>query len=97
VSNVSPLSTTAPSFPYYKGLNVTDTASRKVHAEALIANQVLQGIKGRGVGEYERDLSRKRGNFSTYKPNVSFAVDSAVRWNPSTFPMQEGEVSNNFG
>jgi len=105
VSSISPLGATAPSFPLYNGsLEAGAVGGRAAAAAATDANRALQGVAPRGAGAAEREaavvaLLEQYGdasfNFSEAllgpAPNRTFPVHAGRTWNPSQFPIQEGE------
>jgi len=106
ISSVSPLTTTASSFPLFTSSSSFDTfgivpaselQNRKDHHTNLTRNQQIQGLAGPFAGEAEREAAAYNrlveiGSSKVGLPSESFLVDSAKRWNPSTFPIQQYEL-----
>jgi hypothetical protein len=77
VSSVSPLTSTAPSFPLYKGVGLEDTDSRKINQAALEASQREQGVAGKGAGEFAQNKARL-GRFVQEEGGIASIDPSAI-------------------
>jgi len=96
VSSVSPLTSTAPSFPLYKGAAVHDPSGRKDAESATDLSRNSQGIAKKGAGEFEKDKARlarlveAAGGLAAIAGDVPFNVTSG-KWtgpvpDPSVLP-----------
>jgi hypothetical protein len=106
ISSVSPLTTTASSFPQFTSgsdyanygiVPASELQYRKDHHSRLTNNQRIQGLAGPFAGEAEREAAAYNrlveiGTSQVPLPSESFLVDSAKRWNPSAFPIQRYEL-----
>lgn len=107
VSSRTPLTTTSPSFPLYtssknyENFGITTASElqlRKDAAELLHIHRREQGMAGPTAGEAEREAAAYQrlieigdSSLGLWLPTGNFLVDSAKRWNPSSFPIQRYE------
>lgn len=98
ITTTSAFTSTSPRFPYYTGAvaNVSDRYLRYTEYKKSAAEQ---GIAMIGDGLQQREEARlKITNIPNYEllpaPSKEFMVYAAVKWNPSDFAIQEGEVYN---
>lgn len=96
VTSVSVVTSTAPSFPLYNGslANITD---RLYYHLKYIESAKEQGIAEYGEGDAVREDARVRilsipGYQNLPAPSSVFRVHAAIKWNPSSFAIQDGEV-----
>eukprot|EP01038_Epipyxis_sp_PR26KG_P009633 gene9633-12971_t len=97
-TSTSAQETTSPHFPYYRGssANVSD---RYLRYTRYMLSAAEQGIAGYGDGDEVRESARLKiinqpGYENFPKPNKTFTVYAAIKWNPSDFAVQEGETYN---
>ena len=88
--------TASPRFPVYQGAsaNVSDRFRRYTE---YVASAEEQGISPYGAGDRIREEARLRItrqlNYQDLpRPNKTFPVLAAIKWNPSDFAIQEGET-----
>ena len=96
----SPVEMTSTHFPEYVGA-LALTKTRSLHYTAYLQNAAIQGIAGYDAGDAVKEdarvaLLKSYGNNidvinNLPKPNATFKVYAAVKWNPSDFAIQEGE------
>ena len=95
ISSESAYSVTSPHFPLYNGslTNITDRAKYYIK---YIESAAIQGIGIYGDGDdFVEDAKYKIIKNRNYqeipKPNLTFPVYAAIKWNPSGFAIQVGE------
>lgn len=99
VTSTSAYSTTSPRFPYYEG-SVANYSDRYLHYTRYAASAAEQGIAvygndGDQVKEAARlNITSKVGYENLPAPSKTFTVYAAIKWNPSDFAIQAGEVYN---
>lgn len=96
LSSTAIMDVASPSFPRYNGAlaNVTDRLS---HHRRYLQSCKEQGIAEAGSGDAVREDAKVRIlNVADYqllpKPNKTFPVYAAIKWNPSDFAIQDGET-----
>mmetsp|Transcript_33384 Transcript_33384/g.34010 ORF Transcript_33384/g.34010 Transcript_33384/m.34010 type:complete len:353 (+) Transcript_33384:390-1448(+) len=87
-------SVTSPHFPYYNGslVNITDRAKYYINYIQSASEQGI-GITGDGdavIEDAKFKITNQKKEFP--RPNVTFPVYAALKWNPSGFAIQVGEI-----
>jgi hypothetical protein len=99
ITSTSAYTTTSPRFPYYFG-STANTSDRYFHYTNYAANAASQGVALFGAGDAEKEAARLKflkeqgSNPSLDSFSKTFTVYAAIKWNPSDFAIQEGEVYN---
>lgn len=98
VSSTSAYTSTSPRFPIYNQ-NVSTNSQRYMYYKNYVKSAELQGVALSSGGDYDREQAKLKLIRSDFynpfvKPNVTFPVYAAVKWNPSNFAIQEGEEYN---
>lgn len=98
VSSNSAFESHAPHFPYYMG-QPANTDYRYKNQLAYMESAAQQGIALFGEGDEKKEVARlkiteQEGYENFPKPNITFTVHAALKWNPSEFAIQEGEIYN---
>lgn len=86
----------SPHFPIYTG-QLADHSNRYLHYVRYMQSAAEQGVAGCGAGDGEIEIARisitsQTGYEYFPQPNKTFIVDAAVKWNPSDFAIQAGEI-----
>jgi Ca2+/Na+ antiporter len=87
---------TSPHFPIYHGY-LSDANVRYQHYIAYAKSAAAQGVATYGAGDAVKEAARllllniSGSHINDYKPNATFPVYAAIKWNPSDFAIQEGE------
>jgi hypothetical protein len=95
-SSTHPNTVSSPHFELYSG-PVADTSKRYLNYLAYKASAAEQGIGMKGQGDAEKEAAKfllvsKNGYENLPKPNRTFPVYAARKWNPSEYAIQRGET-----
>lgn len=90
LSSVSPLTSTAPSFPMHLGAT-SDVGLRAEHFAAKKQSEQQQGVAAAFDGEYVSEQRATSVDSSSVAPSTAFAVNASLRWNPTAFAVERGE------
>lgn len=102
VTSAASFDITSPHFPEYESQDgeinkLANTSDRYLRFTEYMKNAAEQGIAGYGDGDKVREDARllvvEQENYTSLPPPTkTFPVYAAIKWNPSDFAIQEGEV-----
>lgn len=99
ITSMDAFSTTSPRFPSYEGANANYT-DRYIYYTEYKKNAAEQGVAIYGNdGDEVKEAARleivSKPNYQDLpRPNKTFTVYAAIKWNPTNFAIQEGETYN---
>jgi len=92
ITSTDAFETSSPRFPIYHSASA-DVEGRYRHYLDYIHSAAEQGISPYGAGDEQREVARLKVAFQPGPaPSKNFTVYSSIKWNPSDFAIQEGEI-----